>query len=94
MEPYLFSPYMPLWRGQGNLHFFHSFHSSCCIETHNIHISKSDFRSRLLEKGKYELRLAIKKLYNLRPKVSTSRASIASRVVNPKHEELRPAVCK
>jgi len=35
---------------------------------------------------------AVKKLYQLRPKVSASRVSVASRVVNPKHDELRPAV--
>ena len=45
-------------------------------------------------KGKYELRPAVKKLYQLRPKVSASRVSVASRVVNPKHDELRPAVSK
>ena len=42
--------------------------------------------------GKYELRPAVKKLYQLRPKVSVSRVSVASGVVNPKHDELRPAV--
>jgi hypothetical protein len=30
----------------------------------------------------------------LRPKVAEVRVSIASRVVNPKHDELRPAVSK
>jgi len=40
------------------------------------------------------LRPAFKKLYQLRPKVSASRVSVASRVVNPKHEELRPAISK
>jgi hypothetical protein len=40
----------------------------------------------------YQLRPAVKKLYQLRPKVSASRVSLASRVVNPKHDELRPAV--
>ena len=44
--------------------------------------------------GKYELRPAVKKLYQLRPKVPVSRASVASRVVNPKRDELRPAVSK
>jgi len=44
--------------------------------------------------GKYELRSAVKKLYQLRPEVSASRVSVASRVVNPKHEEMRPAVSK
>ena len=43
---------------------------------------------------KYELRPAVKKLYQLRPKVSASRVSVASRVVNPKHDELRPAFSK
>jgi hypothetical protein len=44
--------------------------------------------------GKYELPPAVKKLYQLRSKMSASRASVASRVVNPKHDELRPAVSK
>ena len=78
--------------------------------------------------GKYQLRPAVKKLYQLRPEVSAScvsvvsggvcfmciscvpscllhvyqlcpevsasRVSVASRVVNPKHDELRPAVSK
>jgi hypothetical protein len=44
--------------------------------------------------GKYELRPAVKKLYHLHPKVSASRVSVASRVVHPKHDELRPAVSK
>ena len=44
--------------------------------------------------GKYELRPAFKELYQLRPKVSASRVSVASRVVNPKHDELRPAFSK
>jgi hypothetical protein len=45
-------------------------------------------------RGKYELRPAVKKLHQLRPKVSASRISVASRVVNPKHDELRRAVSK
>jgi len=45
-------------------------------------------------RGKYELRPAVKKLYQLRPKVPASRVSVASWVVNPKHDELRPAVSK
>ena len=55
--------------------------------------------------GKYELRPAGKKLYQMRPKVPASSvpvasrgwkgiASVASRVVNPKHDELRPAISK
>jgi hypothetical protein len=40
------------------------------------------------------LRPAVKKLYQLRPNVSASRVSIASLVVKPKHDELRPAVSK
>jgi hypothetical protein len=43
---------------------------------------------------KYELRPAVKELYQLRPKVSASRESVASRAVNPKYDEFRPAVCK
>jgi len=48
----------------------------------------------LCTKGKYELRPAFKKSYYLRLKVSTSRVTVASRVVNPKHDGLRPAVSK
>jgi hypothetical protein len=44
--------------------------------------------------GKYELRPAVKKLYQLRSKVSASRVSVASPVVNCKHDELRPALTK
>jgi len=44
--------------------------------------------------GKYELGPAVKKLYQLRPELSASCVSVASRVVNPKHDELRPAVNK
>ena len=33
-------------------------------------------------------------VYQLRPKVSSSSVSVASRVVSPKHDELRPAVSK
>jgi hypothetical protein len=35
-----------------------------------------------------------KELYHLRPKVSASRVSVASRVVNPKHDELRPRLLR
>jgi hypothetical protein len=41
---------------------------------------------------KYELLPAVKKFYQSRPEVSASRVTVASRVVNPKHDELRPAV--
>ena len=44
--------------------------------------------------GKCELRPADKKSYQLCPKMSVSRVSVASRVVNPKHDDLRPAVSK
>jgi hypothetical protein len=47
-----------------------------------------------MKSGKYELRPAVKKLYQLRPKISVSRVSFASRVFNPKRDELRPAVNK
>ena len=40
------------------------------------------------------MRPAVKKLYHLRPEVSASCVSDASRVVNPKHDELRRAVSK
>ena len=49
---------------------------------------------RSVPRGKYELRPAIKKLYHLRPEMSASCVSVASRVVNPRHDELRPAVGK
>jgi len=45
-----------------------------------------------LPTGKYELRLAVKKWYQFRPRVSASLVSVASRVVNSKHDELRTAV--
>jgi len=45
-------------------------------------------------RGKYELRPPVKKLYQLRPKVSASRVSVASGVFNLKHDELCPAVSK
>ena len=48
----------------------------------------------MVNAGKYELRAAVKKLYQLSPKASASRVSVASPVVNPKHDELRPAVSK
>jgi hypothetical protein len=44
--------------------------------------------------GKYELRPAVKKFYQLRPKGSALSVPFASRVVNPKHDELRPAFSK
>jgi len=47
-----------------------------------------------IQKGKYELGPAVKKLYQLLPEMSASCVSVASRVVNPKHDELRPAVSK
>jgi hypothetical protein len=40
------------------------------------------------------LRTAVKKLYQLRPNVSASRVSVASRVVYFKYDELRTAVSK
>jgi hypothetical protein len=49
---------------------------------------------RNIQTGMYELRPAVKKLHQLRPKVSSSRVSVASRVVNSKHDELRRAVSK
>ena len=48
----------------------------------------------MVNAGKYVFRPAIKKLYQLRPKVYASRVPVASRVVNPKHDEWRPAVSK
>ena len=52
------------------------------------------FNYIVINPGKYELRPADKKLYQLLPKVSASRVSVASRVVNPKHDEVRPAVSR
>jgi hypothetical protein len=48
----------------------------------------------LTETGKYELRPAFKKLYQLRPQVSASRVSVGSRFANSKHDDLRPGVSK
>jgi hypothetical protein len=42
----------------------------------------------------YQLRPAVSKLYQLRPKVSEGRVSVASRAVNPTNDEFRPAVSK
>jgi len=47
-----------------------------------------------MKSGKYELCPAVKKLYQLRPKVSVSRVLVVSRVVNPKRDEFLPADCK
>ena len=44
--------------------------------------------------GEVRVASAVKKLYQLRPKVPASRVSVASLVVNPKHDKLRPAVVK
>ena len=65
----------------------------CCRRTEKI-IWPDRVRNEVLHRGKYELRPAVKKLYQLRPKVSASRVLVASRVFNPKHDELRPAFSK
>jgi len=61
-------------------------------------VSSSTPRLRVREiqflRGKYDLRPAVKKLYQLRPKVSASRVSVAPRVVNSKHDGLRLTVSK
>jgi len=44
--------------------------------------------------GKYELRPAVKKLYQLRPKVTASSVSVASRVFNPKHTSCAPRLVR
>jgi len=44
------------------------------------------------QKGKCELRPAVRKLYQLRSKVSVARLSVASAVVNRRHDKLLPAV--
>jgi len=44
--------------------------------------------------GKYELRPAGKKLYHLRPKVTASSVSVASRVVNPMHTSCVPRLVR
>jgi len=63
-------------------------------ETRRCWTLEEEALSRALKRlwGKYELRPAVKKLYQLRPSVSASRVSVASRVVSPKHDELRFAV--
>jgi hypothetical protein len=48
--------------------------------------------ARLMSRGSTSWCPAVKKLYQLRPKVSASRVSVASRVVKPEHDKLRPAV--
>jgi hypothetical protein len=60
----------------------------------NFSTPQLSLRAKYLPREKYELRPAVKKLYQLRPKVSASRASFASRVVNSKHEEFRPEISK
>ena len=45
-------------------------------------------------KGNYELRPAVKNLYQLQPKVTALSVSVASRVASPKHDVLRPAISK
>jgi hypothetical protein len=44
--------------------------------------------------GKYGLRPAVRKCYHLRLKLPASCVSVASRVVNPKREDLGPALSK
>jgi hypothetical protein len=52
-------------------------------------------RMDLLALGKYELRPAVKKLYQLRPKVSRFTCyQLRPELSTPKHDELRPAVSK
>jgi hypothetical protein len=64
------------------------------FNNHQI-LSRNRIREyELGETGKYELHPAVKKLYQLRPKVPASRVSVASQVVSPKLDELRPAVSK
>jgi len=48
----------------------------------------------ILNPGKYELRPDIKKLYQLRPTVTTSSVSVASRVFNPKHMSCVPRLVR
>jgi hypothetical protein len=57
----------------------------------NLSVTGQDI---VTEGGMYKLRPSVKKLYHLRPKVSEWSVSVASRVVNPKHDELRPALSK
>ena len=44
--------------------------------------------------GKYELRTAVKKLYQLRPKMTASSVSVESRVVNSKYDECVPRLVR
>jgi hypothetical protein len=44
--------------------------------------------------GKYEVRPAAKKLYQLRPTVTASSVSVASRVFNPKHISCVPRLVR
>jgi hypothetical protein len=60
----------------------------------NVSTPPLPLRAKYRPRGKQELRPAVKKLYQLRPKLSVSRASVAFRDVNSKHEELRPAISK
>jgi hypothetical protein len=43
---------------------------------------------------KYELRPALKKLYQLRPKATASSVSVASRVFNPKYTSCVPRLVR
>ena len=71
-----------------------SFRSFLTLISHQILSSNRIKEYEKGETGKYEGRPAVKKLYHLHPKVFASRVSIASRVVSPRHDELRPAVSK
>jgi hypothetical protein len=50
--------------------------------------------STTYRRGKYELHPAENFFYELRPKVSALRVSVAYRVVNHKHDDLCPAISK
>ena len=66
-------------------------HGLLILEVSRSHTKR---RTTVGRRGKYEFRPAVKKLNQLRPDVSASCVSVASRVVNPKHDKLHPAISK
>ena len=56
--------------------------------------AQSLLQGHIIPLGKYEFRPAVKKFVSVAPQGVCLRVSVASRVVNPSHDELRPAVSK
>jgi len=54
----------------------------------------SGLNEELGHSGKYQLRPAVKKLYQLLPKATALSVSVASRAVSPKHDDLGLAISK